>query len=136
MRMNKQKYTRLNITLPNDLLEEFDKYCQMEGMMLSSRIAVLIKRDLEENVKTVHYRIFFFDDNKRVSEIIRDKQEFIEKTKLSKTRNEEGDVEIYISQVKSIIGIGTTIINRDDTNQEVYYGKISDVKNFLKEELK
>jgi len=134
--MNKQKYTRLNITLPNDLLEEFDKYCQMEGMMLSSRIAVLIKRDLEENVKTVHYRIFFFDDNKRVSEIIRDKQEFIEKTKLSKTRNEEGDVEIYISQVKSIIGIGTTIINRDDTNQEVYYGKISDVKNFLKEELK
>ena len=82
--MDKQKYTRLNITLPTELLEEFDKYCQMEGMMLSSRIAVLIKRDLEENVKTSHYRIFFFDNEKKVSEIIRDKQEFIEKANLSK----------------------------------------------------
>ena len=54
--MDKQKYTRLNITLPTELLEEFDKYCQMEGMMLSSRIAVLIKRDLEENVKTMFIR--------------------------------------------------------------------------------
>ncbi len=130
--MDKQKYTRLNITLPTDLLEEFDKYCQVEGMMLSSRIAVLIKRDLEANVKTSHYRIFFIDDGKKVSKIITDKQEFIKKTNLSKTRNEEGDVEIYISPVKLLIGNGTTI-NRDDSKQEVYYGNIKNVKKFLKE---
>ena len=49
--MDKQKYTRLNITLPTDLLDEFDKYCTKEGMMLSSRIAVLIRKDLEQNKK-------------------------------------------------------------------------------------
>lgn len=51
MRMNKQKYTRLNITLPSDLLQEFEKYCESQGMFLSPRIAVLIKKDLEQNYK-------------------------------------------------------------------------------------
>ena len=49
--MDKQKYERLNITLPADLLDEFNRYCEREGMMLSSRIAVLIKKDLEQNKK-------------------------------------------------------------------------------------
>ena len=64
-----------------------------------------------------------------LSEIIRDKQEFIEKANLSKTRNEE-DVEIYISPVKLFIGNGTTI-SRDDTKQELYYGKIKNIKKYL-----
>lgn len=51
MRMDKQKYERLNITLPADLLDEFNKYCEREGMMLSSRIAVLIRKDLENKKK-------------------------------------------------------------------------------------
>ena len=46
--MNKQQYTRLNITLPSDLLEQFKEYCNKEGMVLSSRIAVLIRKDLEQ----------------------------------------------------------------------------------------
>ena len=132
MRMSKQQYTRLNITLPTDLLQEFEKYCESQGMFLSPRIAVLIKRDLEANVKINHYRIFFLDDNKKVSEIIRDKEEFIKKTNLSKARNEEEDVEIYISPVQLLIGNGTTI-NRDDSKQEVYYGNLKNVKKFLKE---
>ncbi|MBI2558809.1 CopG family transcriptional regulator [Candidatus Woesearchaeota archaeon] len=49
--MSKQQYKRLNISLPEDLLNEFTKYCQKEGMMLSSRIAVLIRKDLEQNKK-------------------------------------------------------------------------------------
>ena len=40
------KYKRLNITLPEDLLKEFEEYCKREGMNMSARIAVLIKRDL------------------------------------------------------------------------------------------
>ena len=51
MRMDKQKYTRLNITLPTDLLEKFNEYCESQGMFLSPRIAVLIKKDLEQNKK-------------------------------------------------------------------------------------
>ena len=52
MRMSKQQYTRLNITLPSDLLQEFEKYCESQGMFLSPRIAVLIRKDLEQNKKT------------------------------------------------------------------------------------
>lgn len=40
------KYKRVNITLPEDVYEKFLKYCDGEGMNLSSRIAVLIKRDI------------------------------------------------------------------------------------------
>ena len=51
MLMNKQQYTRLNITLPSELLEQFKEYCIKEGMVLSPRIAILIKKDLEQNNK-------------------------------------------------------------------------------------
>ncbi len=39
------KYRRVNITLPEDVYRDFMKCCQSEGMNLSSRIAVLIRRD-------------------------------------------------------------------------------------------
>lgn len=42
------EYTSITISLPKHLLEEFEKYCDREGMKLSSRIAVLIKKDLKE----------------------------------------------------------------------------------------
>ena len=45
--MNK-KYERLNITLPKNLLDEFKKFCEANGINLSSRIAILIKEDLEK----------------------------------------------------------------------------------------
>lgn len=45
--MNMNKYKRLNITLPEDLLRKFRGYCKKEGMNLSSRIAVLIKKELK-----------------------------------------------------------------------------------------
>ena len=44
--MNTQ-YERINITIPKRLLKEFKLYCEKEGMSMSSRIAVLIKRDLK-----------------------------------------------------------------------------------------
>jgi len=44
--MNKQ-YERLNITLPKKLLEEFRNFCELNGINLSSRIAILIKEDLK-----------------------------------------------------------------------------------------
>ncbi len=45
--MDKQ-YERLNITLPKKLLEEFKKFCKANGISLSSRIAILIREDLEK----------------------------------------------------------------------------------------
>jgi metal-responsive CopG/Arc/MetJ family transcriptional regulator len=42
------KYERLNITLPKKLLEDFKKFCEANGINLSSRIAILIKEDLEK----------------------------------------------------------------------------------------
>ena len=40
------KYDRINITLPELLLEEFKEFCKKNGINLSSRIAILIKKDL------------------------------------------------------------------------------------------
>jgi len=44
--MNK-KYQKLTITLPEDILEEFKQFCKSNGINLSSRIAILIKEDLQ-----------------------------------------------------------------------------------------
>ena len=46
--MSIQKYKRISITIEKRLLEEFQKYCNNEGMNISSRIGVLIKKDLEK----------------------------------------------------------------------------------------
>ena len=42
---------RVYITLPKDLLEQFEGYCERNGMKLSSRIAVLIRQDLERSAR-------------------------------------------------------------------------------------
>ncbi len=42
------KYERLNITLPDKLLNEFKEFCEKNGINLSSRIAILIQKDLEK----------------------------------------------------------------------------------------
>jgi len=42
------QYERLNITLPLDVLKKFKKFCEDNGINVSSRIAVLIKKDLEQ----------------------------------------------------------------------------------------
>ena len=46
--MDTQKYERVDITLPSDLLKRFEQYCEKEEMQISSRMAVLIKKDLEK----------------------------------------------------------------------------------------
>jgi metal-responsive CopG/Arc/MetJ family transcriptional regulator len=46
--MTTQKYERVDITLPSDLLKRFEEYCEKEGMKISSRMAVLIRKDLEK----------------------------------------------------------------------------------------
>ena len=49
--MGKQQrggFKRVTITLPLELLEAYQRFCEKEGMNLSSRIAVLIKKDLEK----------------------------------------------------------------------------------------
>ena len=47
--MDKQ-YIRLNITLPIGLYKDFETYCKAEGMKLSSRIAILIKEELNDRL--------------------------------------------------------------------------------------
>ena len=42
------EYQKLTITLPNSLLKEFRKFCENNGINLSSRIAILIKEDLQK----------------------------------------------------------------------------------------
>lgn len=42
------EYQKLTITLPINLLKEFRKFCENNGINLSSRIAILIKKDLEK----------------------------------------------------------------------------------------
>ncbi len=42
------EYERVNITLPKKILNEFKEFCQNNGINISSRIAILIKKDLEK----------------------------------------------------------------------------------------
>ena len=49
--MSKEKYVKTTISLPEGILNEYWKFCEQEGMTLSSRIAVLMKRDLESKKK-------------------------------------------------------------------------------------
>ncbi len=42
------KYKKLTITLPENLLKEFKKFCEDNGLNMSSRIAILIKNDLQK----------------------------------------------------------------------------------------
>jgi len=42
------KYQKLTITLPEDLLKEFKKFCEKNGINLSSRIAIIIREDLQK----------------------------------------------------------------------------------------
>lgn len=43
-----KKYSKLTITLPENLLQEFRGFCEKNGINLSSRIAILIRKDLKE----------------------------------------------------------------------------------------
>jgi len=49
--MSKEKYVKTTISLPEGILNKYWEYCEQEGMTLSSRIAVLMKRDLEQRKK-------------------------------------------------------------------------------------
>ena len=41
-------YKKLTITLPEIILKEVRKFCEDNGINLSSRIAIIIKEDLEK----------------------------------------------------------------------------------------
>jgi metal-responsive CopG/Arc/MetJ family transcriptional regulator len=41
-------YKKLTITLPEKILKNFRKFCDENGINLSSRIAILIREDLEK----------------------------------------------------------------------------------------
>jgi len=43
-----KEYQKLTITLPEDLLKSFREFCLKNGINLSSRIAILVKDDLEK----------------------------------------------------------------------------------------
>jgi metal-responsive CopG/Arc/MetJ family transcriptional regulator len=53
--MKKHKtHIKLTITLPKELLEEFKHYCKEHGMHKSTRIAVLINKDIQPRQTTEH----------------------------------------------------------------------------------
>lgn len=43
------EYKKITITLPEQILKKYRKFCEENGMKLSNRIAVLIKKDIDEN---------------------------------------------------------------------------------------
>jgi metal-responsive CopG/Arc/MetJ family transcriptional regulator len=45
------EYQRIDITLPKELLKKFRAFCKEQGMKRSSRIAMLIRKDLEADGK-------------------------------------------------------------------------------------
>ena len=136
--MGKQQYARLNISLPEKLLDEFTEYCDKSGMTLSSRIAVLIKKDLESGMVRF-YRIFLWEyhrgerrtDIEVKSEIIFNKNEFIVKSNLSKTKDDDWDIEVQFVPVKNKIEDGMNTIYRDKNEKETYYGKRENIYKFL-----
>ncbi|WP_186375913.1 ribbon-helix-helix domain-containing protein [Hyella patelloides] len=48
MSAQENKMTRINITIPEGLLEEFKKYCEIECRPVSAQIQYLIKQALKE----------------------------------------------------------------------------------------
>jgi len=45
----KGKMTRINITVPEDLLEDFRKYCDEQVRPLSAQLQFMMKKTLQEN---------------------------------------------------------------------------------------
>ncbi len=87
-------------------------------------------------IEIVAYRIFLFDKNRKRfrSELLIDRDEFLEKAKLSKTRNKEEDIEIEIVPVETKRkGVGT-MIYRNITKKEKYFGKREHIENILEEQ--
>ena len=48
---NKSRMTRINITVPEDLLEEFKEYCDSQVRSVSSQIQFFMKQAVESNQK-------------------------------------------------------------------------------------
>ena len=46
----KGKMTRINITVPEDLLEDFRKYCDKQFRPLSAQLQFMMKKTLEEDL--------------------------------------------------------------------------------------
>jgi len=42
------KYPKVTISLPEDILQDYKKFCKINGMNISSRIAILLRKDLRE----------------------------------------------------------------------------------------
>jgi len=41
------EYKKITITLPQQILKKYKEFCEENGMKISNRIAILIKKDLE-----------------------------------------------------------------------------------------
>ena len=41
-------YERINITVPKEILKKFRDFCERNGINMSSRISILIKKDIKE----------------------------------------------------------------------------------------
>lgn len=46
----KGKMTRINITVPEDLLEDFKQYCEKQFRPLSAQLQFMMKQALEEDL--------------------------------------------------------------------------------------
>jgi len=121
------KYKKYWIVIPNKLIEELD-------WRDSSDLEAEIKRG-KLVIESVGYRINFYDkDGNRIgSELLTDRDEFLEKANPSKTKDEKWDTEISIVPVKSDKSGGMSTSYRDYGKKENYYGEIKKFKKILDE---
>ncbi len=47
MENKKNKFERLTVTIPEDLLEKFRKYCEDNAINMSAKIAKLIEKEMQ-----------------------------------------------------------------------------------------
>ena len=122
-----KSYSKHWIVIPNKLLEKlgWGAGADLEAEIKSNQLVI----------QMVIYRIFLYDENRQRfrSEQLRDKDEFLEKAKLSKSKDNKWDTEVEIVPVKSYKDEKSTTVERDYKEKETYFGMKKDIERVLKE---
>lgn len=120
--------------------KEYAKYVIVVKPKLVEKLGWKDGQDLEAEikkgnlvVKTVAYRIHLLDKNRvqmRVNKLA-DRDEFLEKVKLSKTMDKQLDTEVRIIPIEVGVDDKSTTINANKAKKEIYFGKRKEIEKFL-----
>lgn len=121
-----KKYEKFWIVIPNNLVEKL-KWKKGQDLEAEENREKLI-------IKTVAYRVYVLDKfgNRLYSKRLKDRDEFLNEAKLSKTKDKNWDVEINIIPIIRTETKGVTE-TRDKTKKEVYFGIGKEIEVALKD---